>query len=136
MKHIRSHLFAIIAIIITLGVGIVAGYAFARMKYKPLLLSKDTQIASVEQSVKKLEARESNMIEKPKMQDGIIMQGGHMMQVKDNSMSSLTKSMTMQDGTKITTAGRVTMKDGSVMQMREGEELTMNGKVIDATILP
>lgn len=58
--------------------------------------------------------------------DGVMMDKGTMMVVsKTGDTMTMNKEITMQDGTKVMTDGKVLMKDGSVVMMKEGEKMMM-----------
>jgi hypothetical protein len=57
------------------------------------------------------------------------MKDGKMMMMKDGKEMPMEKEMTMKDGTKVTTDGTVTKKDGEKITMKEGDMMTMDGKM-------
>jgi len=64
------------------------------------------------------------------MQDGVMMKDGKMMVEKNGKAMKMHHTMTMADGTKIMSSGKVMMKDGKTMMMKEGEMMTMDGKMM------
>lgn len=62
--------------------------------------------------------------------DGIMMQNGKMMQVKNGQMTSIDHDMTLSNGTKIMSDGTCVKKDGTKMTMKEGQHLDMSGNMI------
>lgn len=61
--------------------------------------------------------------------DGVMMQDGKMMMVKNGKMTMLDKDVTMDNGTKVMSNGTCVKKDGSKMMMKEGEHIDMSGKM-------
>ena len=61
--------------------------------------------------------------------DGVIMQNGKIMKVKNGKMTSLDKDMTMSNGTKIMNDGTFVKKDGTKMKMKEGQHIDMSGNI-------
>ena len=64
--------------------------------------------------------------------DGIMMQNGKMVMMKDGKTMPMHKDMTMKNGTICMTNGTCKMKDGTTMMMKEGDMIDMNGKMITA----
>ena len=54
--------------------------------------------------------------------DGVMMKDGKMMMMKDGKPAGqMTKEMTMSNGTKVMTDGKMMMKDGGQMMMKDGQ---------------
>ena len=62
--------------------------------------------------------------------DGVIMQNGKMMKVKNGQMTSIDQDMTMSNGTKIMSDGTCIKKDGTKINMKEGQHMDMSGNMI------
>ena len=62
--------------------------------------------------------------------DGVMMQNGKMMQVKDGKTSNLDHDITMSNGTKIMSDGSYLKKDGTKMKMKEGQHMDMSGNKV------
>ncbi len=62
--------------------------------------------------------------------DGVVMQDGKMMMVKNGKRTTLDHAMTMSNGTKIMCDGNYTKEDGTKMLMKEGQHMDMAGNVI------
>jgi len=62
--------------------------------------------------------------------DGVMMQNGKMMMVKNGQMTSLDHDMTMSNGTKIKSDGTCIKKDGTKKMMKEGQHMDMSGNMI------
>ena len=68
--------------------------------------------------------------------DGVMMQNGKMMMMKDGkAMGPMQGGMTMSDGTKMMTDGTMMMKDGTKMHMKDGQTMTMDGKMMDGKMM-
>ena len=78
---------------------------------------------------KSMEGQEAMMSE-----EGFEMKDGKMIMVneKTKSMSAMEKDMTLNDGTKVTTLGKVTRKDGTAFILKEGESIWMDGTFMKA----
>lgn len=64
--------------------------------------------------------------------DGVIMQNGKIMKVKNGQMTLLQeKSITMGNGTKIMSDGTCIKKDGTKMTMKEGQHMDLSGNLTD-----
>ncbi len=73
-----------------------------------------------------------------KMNEAIFMQQGKMMMIKDGKLVAMDKEMTLVNGTKVMTDGTVMMKDGTKKTMKNGDRITMDGKMIEGrtTVAP
>jgi len=60
---------------------------------------------------------------------------GKMMVINDDKTTPMEKEMTMQNGTKCTTSGVCTMKDGTKMQMKDGDCMDMSGKMDKCSVM-
>lgn len=65
-----------------------------------------------------------------KMKKGIWMKDGKLMMMKDGKKAVMDKEMTLSDGSKVMTDGKVMMKDGTTKMMKEGESIGMDGKMM------
>lgn len=65
-----------------------------------------------------------------KMKDCVHMTDGKMMMMKDGKEVSMTKDMTMTDGSKVTTDGTHVMKDGTKMKLKDGDMVMMDGTMM------
>lgn len=63
--------------------------------------------------------------------DHVMMKDGKMWVMKDGKTMTMTKDMTMSDGTMVSTNGTVTMKDGSTKMMVNGDGMMMDGMMMD-----
>jgi hypothetical protein len=64
--------------------------------------------------------------------DGVMMQDGKMMMMKDGKAASPMESpMTMSDGTSVMGDGTVKMKDGTEMHMKNGQMIMMDGHMME-----
>lgn len=64
------------------------------------------------------------------MNDCAMMKDGGMMVVKDGHTMPMEHAMTMSDGTKVTKKGKVVMKDGKTMTLKNGDMVMMDGKMM------
>lgn len=58
-----------------------------------------------------------------------MMMNGKMMMIRDGKMSTMTKPMTMSNGTKMMVDGTCVKKDGTKMKMKEGDHMDMKGNM-------
>lgn len=70
-----------------------------------------------------------------KTQDCCIMKEGKMMHLENGSMRPMEKEMTMKNGTKCMTNGECVLKNGEKRKMKEGECITMDGKISECGAL-
>jgi len=70
-----------------------------------------------------------------KMKDCCMMHDGKMMVIKDGKTMPMEKNMTMENGTTCMTNGQCTLKDGTKMQMKEGQCMDMNGKLDQCSMM-
>src|SRR5688572_13061751 len=61
------------------------------------------------------------------LRDGVMMQGGKLIVMKEGQASTMTEDMTLSNGTVIMKDGSVKMKDGSTMMLKNGDQLDMMG---------
>ncbi|MBC6609177.1 hypothetical protein H8B13_20325 [Hymenobacter sp. BT188] len=64
------------------------------------------------------------------LHDYCVLKDGRMMFVQGGQLLPMTQPMTMRDGTVCRTNGSCTRKDGTVIQMKEGEHMMKNGKIM------
>ncbi len=64
--------------------------------------------------------------------DGVMMKDGKMWEVKGGKDTELTHEVTLKNGWRVNSDGRVMMANGQSIQMKEGEILDMSGKVVRA----
>jgi len=62
--------------------------------------------------------------------DGVLMQNGQIMVVKNGKTTILDHEMTMSNGTKIMSDGTYTKKDGTKHTLKEGQHMGMSGKMV------
>lgn len=58
------------------------------------------------------------------------MTSGKMMMVKDGKVQEMSTEQTLADGSVVKTNGEVVKKDGSKMMLKNGESVTMDGRVV------
>jgi len=58
----------------------------------------------------------------------ITVQGGNVMEVKDNKVMKLEKDKTLKDGTVVMTDGTVKSTDGTTRKLKEGERVYYDGR--------
>lgn len=57
------------------------------------------------------------------------MKDGKLMSDKNGTKTDVTNDVTLSNGTKITTDGKVTWKNGKTQTLQNGEVIDMNGKI-------
>jgi hypothetical protein len=62
--------------------------------------------------------------------DGVMMQNGKMVQVKNGQTTILTRDMTMSNGTKVMSDGTCIKNDGTKIKITEGQYMDMSGNMI------
>lgn len=64
--------------------------------------------------------------------DGVMMQNGKMMTMKDGKATgSMQNPMTMANGTRVMSDGTVEMKDGTETHLKNGQMMMMNGHMME-----
>ena len=64
--------------------------------------------------------------------DGVMMKDGKMVRLQDGKdIGRMDRETTMSNGTKIMMNGKMVMKDGKAIQLREGQSLMLDGKLIE-----
>jgi hypothetical protein len=63
------------------------------------------------------------------VKDGVMMKDGKLMSTEMGMTNPLTADMTLRNGTVITSSGVVTGKDGTTTQLREGDYVSLSGRV-------
>jgi hypothetical protein len=61
--------------------------------------------------------------------DGVMMQNGKMMKVKNGQATVLDQDMTLSNGTTIKSNGTCKKKDGSKVMLKEGQHIDMSGNL-------
>jgi hypothetical protein len=62
--------------------------------------------------------------------DGVMMQNGKMMTVKNGQMTILDRDITMSNGTKVMSDGTYIKKEGTKSVLKEGQHMDMSGNLI------
>lgn len=126
-----KNLILVLIIIAALAIGVVGGYAYARVKYKALLWQKDTTIAQQQTAIKDQKMIAEENAKKAETirvsQKGYTLKGGKMMVEENGKLTAMTTSATLTDGTKVLTTGQVVKKDGTKMTLKEGQVIWMDG---------
>ncbi len=94
-----------------------------------LLIAGTCTTAAVAQDSTKM-AKPEKMEKMHDMKDCVMMKDGKVMVMKGNNVMALDKDLTLANGTTVKNDGSVKMADGTAMQLKEGEAIDMEGKVI------
>jgi hypothetical protein len=72
---------------------------------------------------------QNNTTQVHKMQnhDGVMMQNGKIIVMKNGQSSPLTQDLVLADGTTVMADGRVKMKDGTTSTLQDGDYIRMDG---------
>ena len=62
--------------------------------------------------------------------DCVMMEDGKMMVMKGGKTMAMDQDMTMTDGSMVSTDGSLKMKDGTTKQLKDGDCVYMNGKMM------
>lgn len=65
--------------------------------------------------------------------DGVMMKNGGMVTVKKGKMAPMANDLICKDGTRVSSSGSISKKDGSQKMLKEGEYMDVCGKVIPIT---
>ena len=104
-------------IIATLVLGFIAGFVVARFKYRTQIGLISTMVMDKASEINTLTAENNRYF----------MVNGSMMEEKDGIVSRMISDTTLSDGTIITMSGKVVKTDGSIIFLKNGESVLMNG---------
>ena len=108
------------AVLISLVIGLVAGYMIAKVRYT-------AKIAIISEMV----AARDNMIQSIRGQyNKVSMNDGQMMVVTNGKEAMMTENMTLGDGTKVTMEGYYQRPNQEQVMLNNGESLDMMGNLI------
>ena len=62
--------------------------------------------------------------------NGVMMQNGKMMLIKDGKMTTMENEIKMSNGTKVMANGSYMTENGKSMVMKEGQHMDMMGKMM------
>ena len=113
-------------IIATLVLGFIAGFIVARFKYRTQIGLISTMVMDKASEINTLTAENNRYF----------MVSGGMMEEKDGIVSRMISDITLSDGTTITMGGKVVKTDGSIIILKNGESVLMNGmmnRMMDTT---
>ena len=69
------------------------------------------------------------------MGTGYIMKGGKMMMEEGEKMTPMISNITLKSGDTVSITGLVTKKDGTTLQLKEGQSIWQDGKIVDSTMM-
>lgn len=117
----KSQYIALIIIVIVLIAG--AGFYFTQSKSGPV--QTETKLAlGTEQNTKNEEGSSMGL--------GYIMKDGQMMVEENHTFRPMTEDVTLGDGTKVSTKGVLTKKDGTTTTLAEGQSMWTDGTFMEA----
>jgi hypothetical protein len=64
------------------------------------------------------------------LKDYVVMKDGKMVQVNQSGTTALTKDLTLSNGTVVNVDGTVKSSDGTLLKLKDGEAVDMEGKLI------
>lgn len=86
--------------------------------------------ASAQQTMDSTHHRNRNEYSKSNSQHGwYYMKDGKLMSNRNGTSTAITNDVTLNNGTTITSDGKVTWKDGKTETLQNGERIDMNGKI-------
>lgn len=106
-------------IAVSLVLGFIAGFLVARVKYRTQIGLISTMVMDKASEIDSLKAQKNRYL----------MVGGTMMEERDGVIGRMTSDVSLADGTKITTGGKVTRKDGTTILLKNGEYVLMDGSL-------
>lgn len=101
---------------------VLAGLAFALT-----VNAQDSKVATQTQEVAPVKSTPAQ--EQVKSNDHLAMKNGKMWVMKDGKATEMVKEMDMPNGSKVMTDGTVIMKDGSKVQLKDGDKMGMKGYI-------
>lgn len=109
-----------VILVVALALAFVGGYLVSRARYKPQILELNKMVIEKDQALNKMKANSNK----------VMMKDGKMYVVKDGMVSELTDEVTMTNGDKVMSDGKVMKADGSESMMQNGESMDMDGKMM------
>ena len=105
-------------------------YLIALLAIFSLVVFGCSQGAQQQQKKDSMMEKENSMM----AEEGFEMMNGKMMMVneKTKTQTAMEKEITLNDGTKVMTDGKVTKKDGTSFALKEGESIWMDGSFMKA----
>jgi hypothetical protein len=104
-------------IIATLVLGFIAGFVVARFKYRTQIGLISTMVMDKASEINTLTAENNRYF----------MVSGGMMEERNGIVSRMIEDTTLSDGTIITMGGKAVKTDGSIIILKNGESVLMNG---------
>lgn len=114
---------AIIVFLIFFIFGFLAGYFVAKARY----------VADISVISQMVANRDSTIQQMDQQKNRVIMTNQGVMLERNGVISPLNGMIVLSDGTKVMANGEYTKPDGSVMKLRIGESLGMNGMMLSAS---
>jgi hypothetical protein len=99
------------------------------MKPQKFIAMMFTSILILAQFLKGTDSIAQSKVNSKKKTDCCMMKDGKMMCITDGKLTTMEKTMTMKNGTKCMVNGECIMKDGQKIQIKEGEQIDMNGNI-------
>ncbi len=128
---------AIVAVVLVLGG--VAFYANrsqvekAKMAEEKAMMEKKAMEQKEKNAMMKDEGTMADKMKDEKMMGtGVILKNGKIMLEEGGTMSPLTKEYVFETGVKVSLTGKVTKKDGTTVQLKEGESAWADGTIMKA----
>ncbi len=115
--------------IVSLIVGLLIGWFIASNQYNAKLAQVNTMLMKKNDEVKMMkEKQEKDMMMKS---TGYVMKDGKMMIEEGEKMSAMTEGVTLNNGYKVMTDGTIVKKDGTKIQLKEGQSVWMDGTMME-----
>ena len=110
-------------------------FAFAAFVCTGALFAQDSTTTTTHSTTQKTHTMShGNMnhgkMGKMKMKDCVMMKGGKMMVMKGGENMAMDNEMTFTNGSKISTEGIITKQDGTTKQLKNGDCVYMDGKMV------
>lgn len=120
----------IIAAIVALVIGGALGYQAARMKFVPMLVVKDAQIASLNQQAQSQTPDTANTLMTKEIVN-YVFKDGELYRVSNGTLTTATREVTLRDGSTITLRGVWVKPDGSEVRLTDGQSVSEDGVLIE-----
>lgn len=98
----------------------IGGYLVARAKYKPQIIELTKMVTDKDNAIVKIKADANR----------IVMRDGKMWVIENGMVNMMEDEMTMPNGAKVMTDGKIVASDGKELMMQEGDAMDMDGVVI------
>ena len=143
-KMNKGIIIAIVVVVVIFGGIFIANQKseqakMAQEKAAMMQKAEDTKMMKEKEDkaamMKRDQAIDGGKDEAAMMGTGYILKGGKMMMEIGEKMSAMSQNVTLKDGSTVSKTGLVTRKDGTTVQLKEGQSIWQDGKIVDSAMM-